>query len=316
MNKRYILLQLLTFMLLLAACSSPSSPDDIVPTPAAINIAPEFVTFYVELGGNALLGQPISWAFQKSPTEPLVQYFSAARLEHLDGVLSVTPLGEWALTGAGEAVRVDDMDVDGSDNGRLFPETGQTVSGDFLAFYEENQGERLLGTPITAVLNEDGALVQYFVNGRLEERPELPADQQVILSPLGQAHFETAAVQYAYRTALLARPVPSASVTSADVFAYVEAPILYAGDEQMLHVTVLTEDGRPIPELNVTAAMSYGETAVGLTDLGITDEKSSLETMLDVSAIPPEQDVKIIISVFSPTGVLIGTDTLFFKTWW
>ena len=314
MNKRTILLQLSIFILLfLAACSTPSSPDDAVPTPAAINIAPEFVTFYVELGGNGLLGQPISWGFQESPTGSLVQYFSAVRLEHLDGVLTIAPLGEWALTGAGEAVRVEDVE---EANGRTFPETGQTISGDFLAFYETNQGEVLLGTPITAVLDEDGALVQYFVNGRLQKRPELPAGQQVILSPLGQAHFETAKVQYAYRTALLARPVPSASVTNADVFAYVEAPVLYAGDDQVLHVTVLTEDGRPIPELTVTAAMSYGETAVGLTDLGITDEKSNLETMLDVSTIPPEQDVKIIISVFSPAGVLIGTDTLFFKTWW
>ena len=316
MNKRTILLQLSIFILLfLSACSAPSSPDDAIPTPAAINIAPEFVTFYVELGGNALLGQPISWAFQESPDAPLVQYFSAARLEHLDGVLTVAPLGECALAGAGEAVRVDDVENSG-DNSRTFPETDQTVSGDFLIFYEANQGESLLGTPITAVLDEDGALVQYFVNGRLQERPELPDGQQVVLSPLGQAHFETAKVQYAYRTALLARPVPSASVTNADVFAYVEAPVLYAGDDQVLHVTVLTEDGRPIPELTVTAAMSYGETAVGLTELGTTDEKSNLETMLDMSTIPPEQDVKIIISVFSPAGVLIGTDTLFFKTWW
>lgn len=314
MNKRHFSLQILAFALLLGAlvaCSTPASPADAPPTPAAINIAPEFVTFYVELGGNALLGQPISWAFEESPNAPLVQYFSAVRLEHLDGALTIAPLGEWALTGASEAVRVDDVE-----GGRYFAETDQTISGNFLAFYEANQGETLLGTPITAVLDEDGALVQYFVNGRLQERPELPAGQQVVLSPLGHAHFETADVQYAYRTALLARPVSSASVTSADVFAYVEAPILYAGDEQVLHVTVLTEDGRPIPDLNVTAAMSYGETAVGLTDLGNTDAESNLETTLDVSTIPPEQDVKIIISVFSPTGELIGTDTLFFKTWW
>jgi hypothetical protein len=314
MNKRQFSLYSLAFALLLgvlAACSAPSSPADTPSTPTAINIAPEFVTFYVELGGNALLGQPISWAFQESPGAPLVQYFSAVRLEYLSGALTVAPLGEWALMGASEAVRVDDVE-----GGRYFPETDQTISGDFLAFYEANQGQALLGTPITAVLDEDGMLVQYFVNGRLQKRPELPAGQQVVLSPLGQAHFETANVQYAYRTSLLARPVPSASVTSADVFAYVEAPVLYAGDEQVLHVTVLTEDGRPIPELTVTAAMSYGETAVGLTDLGITDEKSNLETTLDVSTIPPEQDVKIIISVFSPTGALIGTDTLFFKTWW
>jgi len=314
MNKRHFSLHILAFALLLsvlAACSTPSSPADAAPTPVAINIAPEFVTFYVELGGNALLGQPISWAFQESPDGPLVQYFSAARLEHLDGILTVAPLGEWALMGADEAVRVDDVE-----DGRYFPETDQTISGDLLAFYEANQGQALLGTPITAVLNEDGVLVQYFVNGRLQKRPELPAGQQVVLSPLGQAHFETAIVQYAYRTSLLARPVPSASVTNADVFAYVEAPVLYAGDEQILHVTVLTEDGRPIPGLKVTAAMSYGETAVGLTELGTTDEKSNLETMLDVSTIPPEQDVKIIISVFSPAGELIGTDTLFFKTWW
>ncbi len=315
MNTRYFPIQLLLLLLLstLTACTPTSSPPEVAPAPTRVTVAPEFETFYEELGGEELLGQPISWVFHDSDNAPLGQYFPTVKLEMREGSPVVSPLGEWAVVGAEKAVRVEDTE---SGNSRDFPETGQTVSGDFLTFYEENQGERLLGLPITSVLEEDGQMVQYFVNGRLEKRPELPDGQQVVLTSLGKAYFETAEIQYVYRTTLLARPVASASVTNVDISSYVEAPILYGGDDQVLHVTVLTDDKRPIPELRVTAAMSYGETAVGLTELGVTDEQGNIETTLDVSSIPPEQDVKIIISVFSPTGKVIGTETLFFKTWW
>ncbi|MFQ5343326.1 MAG: N-acetylmuramoyl-L-alanine amidase [Anaerolineae bacterium] len=68
-----------------------------------------------------------------------------------------------------------------SQHERTFDETGHTVSGDFLVFWER-YGEEVLGLPITDVLEEDGVVAQYFERGALE----LPAPGQVRLKPLGR----------------------------------------------------------------------------------------------------------------------------------
>lgn len=43
----------------------------------------------------------------------------------------------------------------------------------FLTYWQEHQGEMLLGPPITAPFDENGLVVQYFENGRLELHSEL-----------------------------------------------------------------------------------------------------------------------------------------------
>jgi len=65
----------------------------------------------------------------------------------------------------------------------LFPETGHTVEGDFLRYFEQHGGVLVFGYPITQPFfyNRDGCWVQYFQNGRLEVDP---ADGQIRLSAL------------------------------------------------------------------------------------------------------------------------------------
>ncbi|MFQ5596120.1 MAG: N-acetylmuramoyl-L-alanine amidase [Anaerolineae bacterium] len=64
---------------------------------------------------------------------------------------------------------------------RKFEETGYSIRGDFLAFWER-YGEEVLGPPITDVLEEDGEVAQYFERVALES----PAPGQVRLKPLGR----------------------------------------------------------------------------------------------------------------------------------
>jgi len=63
--------------------------------------------------------------------------------------------------------------------GRFFPETGCTVRGNFLEFFQRF-GLELCGLPLTDAITEDGLVTQYFQRLALEESP-----QGVRLKPLG-----------------------------------------------------------------------------------------------------------------------------------
>jgi hypothetical protein len=223
----------------------------------------------------------------------------------------IFPLGEWALAGLAEVVPALTPEDAPS---RYFPETDERVQGEFLAFYEAYGGEQVFGLPLSPELEEDGLRVQYFQNGRLEWQPELPRDQRVQVSHLGQAHFD-AEMAFTYRRMLLAQPVPSAGLTHVDVYASIQAPILYAGDEQVIYVTVLTQEGRPVAGINAEVTVTH-DSAREVLDLGPTDEQGRIEMSLDLPGVEPGDQVRLLVSVYSATGDVIGAANLSFKTWW
>lgn len=75
---------------------------------------------------------------------------------------------------------------------QFFPETGHSVRGDFLRFYKSVQDPTLIfGYPITErITSKDGKTVQYFQRARFELVPELPENERVQLTPLGQATYQ------------------------------------------------------------------------------------------------------------------------------
>jgi len=68
---------------------------------------------------------------------------------------------------------------------RFFPESGQTVAGVFLQFFDRHGGLDIFGPPISGELVEDGVRVQYFRNLRLELHPENPRPYRVQPGLLG-----------------------------------------------------------------------------------------------------------------------------------
>ena len=73
--------------------------------------------------------------------------------------------------------------------GRYFPETGHTVRGDFLEFYESNpEAELVYGYPITDAFVDavTGRFVQYFQRARFELHSDGPPELRVRPSPLGR----------------------------------------------------------------------------------------------------------------------------------
>lgn len=68
---------------------------------------------------------------------------------------------------------------------RYFDETGHTVRGPFLVFFDSHGGLTVFGYPITDQYVENGRLVQYFERARFEWHPDNPEGFQVQLGLLG-----------------------------------------------------------------------------------------------------------------------------------
>ena len=76
---------------------------------------------------------------------------------------------------------------------RIFPETGHTVRGDILEFFESNpDAELVYGNPITDAFVDPqlGLIVQYFERARFELHPKDSLGRTVHLSPLGKYLYE------------------------------------------------------------------------------------------------------------------------------
>src|SRR5690242_17438513 len=76
-------------------------------------------------------------------------------------------------------------------NGRIFPETGKTVSGRFLQYWQDHGGLAQQGLPISEEMGEisptDGKTytVQYFERAEFEYHPEHQPPGDMLLSLLG-----------------------------------------------------------------------------------------------------------------------------------
>jgi hypothetical protein len=299
---RFLLFAFLLFIL--AACTG-----DAGNVPEGVDAA--FAPFYTTMGSERIFGQPITEAFPLTNEGLIVQYFQNLRLEYEAGqpqMVRISTLGLWGYEGLREVVPDE---VNG--RSRTFPETNQTIHNEFLTFYEEFDGEQILGWPISPQLRVGGVRTQYFENGRLEWRPQLPLDQRVQLGWLGREHFDSE-MALIYREFHSAGPVAAAGLNEVVVIASVQSPVVYMGGDQRLFVTVLTPEGDWVPEVAVTAVLKHGDTST-LINLGATNGEGKIVQTLDLAAVPPGEDVALEIRV-EANGRVIGVTNLTFQTWW
>lgn len=99
------------------------------------------------------------------------------------GWLAVILVVVWV---AWPAVSVGDESVQIAE---VFPDTGQTVRGEFLEFFRSHGGVDLFGPPISAEFVDHGIRLQYFRNARLEWHPENPRPYRVQPGLLGDISF-------------------------------------------------------------------------------------------------------------------------------
>lgn len=300
--------------LLLSGCSAMDErPSHSLTPDTGIPVGEPFADFYRQMGGAALFGQPLTEPFRAEEEGPLLQYFQTMRLEFNGEQVQITPLGEWAFAGVGTRVEIFAPPPD--TRSRTFAQTGQAVWDEFLTFYESNQGEILLGLPLSSQLNEGGMRVQYFENGRLEWHPELPTRQRVQLTLLGQAHFQAEMAIIYQQISRSAGPVSAADLTHVNIIASVRAPILYAGDQQILYLTVLRPDGRVVSDVRATVTVIYDDVRL-VYNLGQSDAEGKIQARLPLDDVPAGRPILLDIRAYAPGDREIGRETLGFRTWW
>jgi hypothetical protein len=320
-GSRPVLLTVLLALLLTGCTGVAERPSHFLTPDTGIPVGEPFADFYRQMGGAALFGHPLTEPFRAEEEGPLLQYFQTMRLEfdgqqvdqQVDQQVRITPLGEWAFAGVGEGVEIFAPPPD--TRSRTFAQTGQAVWDEFLTFYESNQGEILLGLPLSSQLNEGGMRVQYFENGRLEWHPELPTRQRVQLTLLGQAHFQAEMAIIYQQISRNAGPISAADLTHVDIIASVRAPILYAGDQQILYLTVLRPDGRVVSDVRATATVIYDDVRL-VYNLGQSDAEGKIQARLPLDDVPAGRQVLLDIRVYAPGDREIGRETLGFRTWW
>jgi hypothetical protein len=147
-----------------------------------------FLSFYDANDGADIFGAPLTEAFSEGGQ--VVQYFERSRLVDAQGHIASTPLGLYVTANRHFAP----VGQPAAPGGMWFPDTGHTLSGVFLAFWQAHHGNILFGSPISEPLHEqngDGTghryLVQYFQNARLEYHPGLAGSgYAVVVGQLGR----------------------------------------------------------------------------------------------------------------------------------
>ena len=186
------------FILACATLIAGSDVDEALPYPPEIseeNLEEAFRQFYEIYGGLESLGRPITPIITVDGWQ--VQYFEKARLEyHPENEpayqLTVGWLGD-LLQRRQPPLPLSSLPQADSRQSRYFAETGHTLSGDFLTYFDAHGGTVRFGLPISEPFILDGQLTQDLQSARFFWTPQL--DPPVTLENIGLTHLETLAQQ-------------------------------------------------------------------------------------------------------------------------
>ena len=188
---RYWLFLLPIFLLFLAACQSQPTPT---PYPAKSRDFPEtektvrsdFLGFFDAYGGVESFGLPLTGEMEVDGWK--MQYFEKARLEyHPENEPAYRVTAGWL----GEVLRrrqppIPTGHIPPANNSRrrYYPQTGHTLSGDFLTYFDSNGGKVRFGYPISEPFLWEGRITQDFQSARFFWTPE--TDPPVTLEDIGR----------------------------------------------------------------------------------------------------------------------------------
>jgi hypothetical protein len=205
-----------------------------------------FLDYWNRNGGLFIFGYPISDPFEEKNFDDgktyLVQYFERNRFElHPENKgnqyeVLMARFGALLTTNRTLEGNFKPISVFTSTTDRIFlTETGHSLSGRFLDYWNKNGGVSIFGFPISEPLEEvsptDGNkyLVQYFERNRFEYHPENAGNQfEVLLGLLGSEFMKNAPTTSTTPTGATPVVTTTTAPTTAPVVATTAAPTTVA----------------------------------------------------------------------------------------
>jgi len=177
------------------------------------NIGFKFRLFYERNGGLELFGLPLTEVFTDGATQ--VQYFERARFElrpDLADSVALSLLGS-ELTASRTDPAFQWLSGEPENGRKFFPESGHSIGGAFLEYWQRKNGLIAFGYPISEELSEtssDGVerVVQYFQRARFELHPEAAFTPNAIqLGHLGRQALDIRPRPLQWRCSAVRQPV-------------------------------------------------------------------------------------------------------------
>jgi hypothetical protein len=155
----------------------------------------DFLYFFDTYGGLDSFGPPLTGEIIVDGWR--VQYFEKGRLEyHPENELAYRVVAGWLgdlLRRRRPPIPAGHIPAANDPYRRYFPETGHTLSGDFLAYFDTHGGSVRFGRPISEPFLLAGCLTQDFQSARFFWTPEV--DPPVTLEDIGRAHLEVSGLK-------------------------------------------------------------------------------------------------------------------------
>lgn len=313
------------FLLLAAAAPAAARVLTQTATPAAERYFDEtghkvigpFLTFYNSFQNpEVIFGLPITDQFTDPRTGRIVQYFQKARFEWYPDNQEGSKV-QLALLG-------DELGYDGppptqvpSVNDpycRYFAETRHSVCNAFLAYFDENGGVAVFGSPIgeATVISSNRRIYQAFQRARMEWHPDKPNSRKVQLTNVGQLAFNQSGLPQS-----LTDPQPPANspvvVTRLVARASVATPVTTRSGSQTINVVVVNQYGKAVVGASVRITIHLASGDQSFPNL-VTDSRGVIKLTIPFGQTTP--GTKIPIDVVVTYNTLTTTTSTSFLPWW
>ena len=209
-----------------------------------------FEAFYDGLGGAAVVGHPITESFVDPYSEFLIQYFENARLEYAPntvGEFEVRPtelgvlLGGWDLP-----LEVGRFPIGNNPGCRYYPESGHQVCHAFLDYFDAQGGPTVFGFPVTEFRFENGRMVQYFQDFRLDWYPELKEGARIRVGALGREHFRRMGYEPSLLEPIVPEDLEDYPVLDIQLRSSVLKPLIGTDETQQVYLVVSDQNRQPV----------------------------------------------------------------------
>ena len=264
------------------------------------SLDPVFEPFFNSHGAVNIFGYPITESYVDPYSGFLLQYFENARLElaaDAQGELGVrftdlgVLLGGWDLP-----LEVERFPIGNNPGCRYYAESGHQVCHSFLDYYESHGGQAVFGLPITELRFENGRMVQYYQDFRMDWYPEAQNGERIRVAPLGSDHFDLMGYPLSLLEPIVSGDLEDYPVLDIRLNSSVLKPLIGTDETQQVYLVVSDQNRQPVAGAAALLTITYPDSVqfrmMPITDVsGVTQIDIPLQGSLPGSRIALEYTV-------------------------